>query len=151
MKQVRVLFCPELGKKLLYELTPWLLEKWCIGRKKRDKVSASTISRDLATLRSVLSKAVQWDLLEKNPVSAVKASKAKSGEKTRYLTKDEETAMRSALDNREQLIRDRRASGNTWLSERQKALRDDLTGKVFADHLKPMVLLTMSTGLRRSE
>jgi len=47
--------------------------------------------------------------------------------------------------------RSERASANQWRKERGKPLYEDLTSRTFADHLKPMVLLALNTGMRRGE
>ena len=44
------------------DLTPWIIEKWRAGRIK-DGAKAATVNRDLADLKSSLTKAVGWGLL----------------------------------------------------------------------------------------
>jgi integrase len=55
------------------------------------------------------------------------------------------------LDEREGKIKSSRQRANEWRSERGYALYSDLSDHEFADYLKPAVLLTLNTGLRRSE
>lgn len=81
----------------------------------------------------------------------VKPLKLDSPGMVRYLSDDEERRLRNALRERDTLIRARRASANQWRSARDLALLDDLFGKAYADHLEPIVLLTVNTGLRRGE
>ena len=57
-----------LLEKKLGEITPRVIEKWCAQRVKAG-VKASTCNRDTAALRSALSKAVEWGMLEDHPLS----------------------------------------------------------------------------------
>ena len=69
----------------------------------------------------------------------------------RYLTKGEEDALRNALRRRDDRIRNKRRNGNGWRRMRHVAELPDLADQHYADHLRPMVLLTLNTGLRRGE
>ena len=68
MERIRTHFKDELGDKKLHEITPWLIEKWRTKRKKAGR-AATTINRDVAALRAALGKAVEWGLLEENPLN----------------------------------------------------------------------------------
>jgi integrase len=48
-------------------------------------------------------------------------------------------------------MRQSRKSHNIWLKERGHELLPEISPDKFADHLKPMVLLSLNTGLRRGE
>lgn len=67
------------------------------------------------------------------------------------MTGDEEKRLRSALDKREKKIKIARENGNSWREERGYEKMTSLQTQAFADHLKPMVLLSLNTGLRRGE
>ena len=54
----------------------------------------------------------------------------------------------AALDAREKRIREARKSHNEYLAERERTLMPASCGK-FADHIKPMVLLSLHTGMRQ--
>jgi integrase len=54
----------------------------------------------------------------------------------------------TALDDREKRIRAGRTNHNQWLDERERPLMPELDG-AFADHIKPMVLLSLHTGIRQ--
>ena len=71
--------------------------------------------------------------------------------RVRYLSEDEEKRLRDALIKREDGIREKRKSANEWRAERQRDLKPDLSNYKFADHIRPMVLISMNTGLRQGE
>ncbi len=130
-------------------LNAWVIEKW---RSKRIKhgVADATLNRDLATLRSALSKAVEWKILAANPIAGVKQRKVDNA-RVRYLTADEEKRLRDALAKRDKDAIAARKSGNEWRQQRGKELSSPIPLHGFADHLTPMVLLALATGLRRGE
>lgn len=142
-------FFGDFGSKRLDQITPWLLEKWR-ARRIKDGISPSTLNRDVAALRSALQRAVDWDLLPANPIAKVKAAKVDTQGKVRYLSRDEEGRLRKALDERERRIRRKRRSANAWRRTRGHKPFPELDGP-FVDYLKPLVLVSLNTGLRRGE
>jgi integrase len=148
-------FKPLLSKRL-HELTPWAIEKWRGERRKQrhrgKQVSNVTLNRDTATLRAALSMAVRWGVLEENPLKGLQRLPERDRKTiVRYLSDKEERALWAALDAREANIREARASHNKWLKDRGYPTRQDLSRCAFADYLKPMVILSLNTGLRRGE
>jgi len=132
------------------KITPWDVQKWRTGEIKRG-LKPSTINRQLVALKAVLSKAVEWEILDRHPLHSVKQLKIDSKSKVRYLSDAEEKRLRRALDAREAKIRSERASGNQWRQERGKPLLEDMNSRAFSDHLRPMVLIALNTGMRRGE
>jgi integrase len=126
---------PTLQDKKLADINAWLVEKWRAARLKAG-VKPTTVNRDLDDLRSVLAKAVAWGHLETHPLNGVKRSRTDNNARIRYLDDDEEKRLRAVLDAREERIRRERDRGNAWRA---------------ADRLKPLVLLSMNTGIRRGE
>ncbi len=150
IKRIRCNFASEHGKKKLSEITPWSIEKWRSQRLKGGTRPA-TINRDISDLKACLSRAVDWGFIKENPLGSVKPLKMDRAPKVRYLDEDEEHHLRVALDFREDVIRQERDSANAWREERGYDVLPDLCAVFFADHLKPMVILSLNTGLRRGE
>ncbi|MFN8655316.1 MAG: site-specific integrase [Candidatus Obscuribacterales bacterium] len=142
---------PELHGLRLSEITPGVIEKWRT-RRQLEGISKSTLNRQLSDLRACLNRACDvFGVLEANPLEKLKPYKTDSNAKIRYLTAEEEKRLLTALDEREEAIRAGRESGNQWREQRGYAAYTDLRQQVFADHLKPAVLLSLHTGLRRGE
>lgn len=112
-------------------------------------VHPSTVNRDLDRLKAALFQAVEWGLLSENPLRGVKRIKRGIEDRVRFLSKKEEKALRAALDARERKAKQRRESGNRWRRERGKATLPAMSG--YSDHLLPMVLLALNTGMRKGE
>jgi integrase len=117
----------------------------------RRPVSKVTASRDLACLRSALSKAVEWRLIATNPLAGLKNKTVASRKVVRYLTDDEERRLRQTLAHRDAFMVAARESANLWRRERNQATYPALPRGSYGDHLTPLVLLAMNTGLRRKE
>ncbi|WP_273649541.1 site-specific integrase, partial [Pseudomonas aeruginosa] len=111
----------------------------------------STANRKMASMRGALSRAIEWGFLTEHPMTRLKQLKTDRKGRIRYLLPDEEARLRQALDDRQETIRAERDSANTWREERHKARLPDLREVAFPDHLKPLVLLSLNTGMRRGE
>jgi integrase len=146
-------FLPKLKDKKLADISAWDIDKWR-SRKLKEGLKMSTINRELTALKASLYKAVEWKLIDKNPIAASSGFKFKrvdSQPNVRFLTDDEEKRLRDALGEREKRIRDDRDNANLWRAERGYKQFKDLKDVKFADHLKPLVLLSLHTGARRGE
>jgi integrase len=134
----------------LIEITPALIERW---RTKRlnSGVSNATINRDTVTMRSIITKATEWGFLEFNMLSKLKALKIDQSPKVRYLSKDEETQLRLSLLEREAQLKQTRVQANQWRLERGYTPLDEFSDDQYYDHLMPMVLISINTGLRQGE
>jgi len=111
--------------------------------------NSDDLNRDLVALKACLSKAVQWKLISVHPIRDVKRSKEDNRGTVRFLSQEEETRLREALTARDEANRAARVRGNEWRRERGHELMPDYGS--FTDHLAPLVLLALNTGLRRGE
>jgi len=134
----------------LNDVNAWSIEKWRSERIK-DGVSKETINRDVAALRAAISKAIEWEIIEHHPLAKVKPLKTDKRGKVRYLSEGEENALRKALQKYDIKIISERDSVNQWRKERGYELLSSLQGAHYANHLTPIVLLALNTGLRRGE
>lgn len=138
-----------LGRELR-SLSAFDIERVKAARLKSGRMPA-TVSRDLDRIRGVLSRAVEWGFLTANPMRTVKRVKGADNSRVRYLTEQEERRLREALNAREASRRKQRASRNLWCAKRGKDGLPMWPAKAYTDHLLPLVLLAMNTGLRRGE
>ncbi len=148
LARLRVTFKGFLSSRLS-DLTPFTIERWRTSRLKEDRVSRATVNRDLVCLRAALSKAVTWGQLKTHPLAAVKPYRVDSKRVVRFLSASEEKKLRDALTARDDARRAERESANAWRRERGYAEWPPLG--TYTDHLTPLVLLALNTGVRRGE
>lgn len=127
----------------VYEVDRWK-GSYLKGRK------PNTVNRAIAYLKAMMNKAVEWNLIAANPMRDAKLMKLDKKHRVRWLTDAEEKLLMEALLARESAIRQKRASANEWREARGYELMTSLE-EGFADHLLPMVLLSMNTGMRQGE
>lgn len=141
-----------LMKKKLDELVPHELELWRTARRADREVKAVTINRDIAALKAALTWAVKRSVLDRHPLEDLEPLKERDSEqKVRYLSPDEEKRVWAALDTRDARKKDERDSHNGWLRDRGHPELLDLRTVRYVDHLRPMIELSLNTGLRRGE
>jgi integrase len=122
---------------------------------RREKVneglSPAGINRPASALKAMLNRAVEWHVIEVNPLSSLKPLKEDTGKNIRFLSETEEQSLRQALHEREENHRQERDRHNVWLAERNREPVPILRGVEFTDYLQPLVLLALNTGMRRGE
>ena len=134
--------------KRMDEITQWQITKWQTQEKKRG-LKEGTINRILTALRGVLTKAVEWDILTQTPLSKVKNLKIVDDNRIRHLDKDEETRLYKALRDRQKEGVTGRDSANVWRESRGYEKKPEIEG--YIDHLEPIIILALNTGMRRGE
>lgn len=111
----------------------------------------ATVNRKMGSISGVFSRAVEWEIITTHPMAKLKQLKVDSKGVVRYLSADENQQLRKALDDRQDEARADRESANTWRTARGRMLLPSFSDRSFTDHLKPMVLVSLNTGIRRGE
>jgi integrase len=137
------------SERPLASLDAFSIERWRTRRLK-DGVSASTINRDIATLKSAVSKAQEWGIVTNNPLASVKQVKVDST-RVRDLSDEEEKRLRAGLADRDRRMRLARRRANDWRNDRCIDPLAEISNDEYAGHLSPAVIVSLVTGLRRGE
>lgn len=140
---------PDFLTVSLPEITAWRVERWRSERKKTG-VAAATINHYVNTLKGAMSRAVEWGLIESHDLNKVKLLKTDNAI-IRYLSSNEEKRLLKALDDRNEALKQARIRANQFRIQRSYEPLPDFQEQRFADHLYPIVLLAMNTGMRRGE
>ena len=99
---------PDFQSRQLTEIDAPAIEHWWKARLATKSVHIgkpvckATLSRQFAALRSALSKAVEWKLLETNPLLLIRHKSAEGRTVIRYLTPAEESRLRTVLIARDE-------------------------------------------------
>ena len=101
-------------------------------------------------LRAALRLAKQWKLLTVHPLGRPEAVQARSGRDRCATSRPPKTSgLRAALVARDDTRRADRERANAWRRERGYA--EWPVYSTYTDHLTPIVLLALNTGMRRGE
>jgi len=147
MARLRVNFESFLDLRLA-DLTPFGVERWRTARLKAGRAKA-TVNRDVVSLKAALARAVAWGHLKTHPIASVRPYRLDGQAVIRFLSIDEEERLVKALQDRDIKRREGRASANAWRVARGYPPRPEIGA--YADHLTPIVVLALHTGLRRGE
>jgi len=90
---LRLYLLPTFGAKHLDEISPWDVERYKADRK--GQLSLASVNRELACMKTIFNKAIQWRMTKENPVRSVKLFK-ENNRRLRFLMADE---MRSVIEN----------------------------------------------------
>lgn len=89
---------PYFGSRYLSQIDQGLVEKYQMKRVK-DGVQVSTVNRELACMRKLFNKAIDWGYATDNPVAKVEFFSEVGREKQRELTMEEEKRLLEASEN----------------------------------------------------
>lgn len=119
-----------------------------LKRQPQKPIKRVTLNRYLTQLQAMLNWAVKREIIPYNPIAGLKKLReTDSMEVTRYLSDDERQRLYDALNVREEKLRAARRRSRTHQNRRYLP---DLDQCYFADHMKPMVLTALNTGIRRN-
>lgn len=142
--------CKAFNSTPLNDFDIRMVEKWRLKLLSKGR-SPNTVNRIYTNFRASLSKAEEWGFIEEHPLRKMKPLKMAENTRVRYLNPEEEKRLRLTLDERETRKRQERDSANAWRIERGYPNYPDSSELAFMDHIKPMVLLSMNTGMRQGE
>jgi len=137
------------GKRLT-DINKSDLDRYVASRRDEGR-SAATIVRDMNNLRSVFRRAIDAGYLRDNVFKGWEKPKVEDGGITRYLSKEEEARLRKVLRQRDDSARRGRARANVWRAAREYEPLPEIPKNGYSDHLTPMALLSINTGLRYGE
>jgi integrase len=112
-------------------------------------ISPSTVNREVAALSGALAHWVKNNNGAIHPLTDLEALKVADDETIRYLSSIETSRLREALSTRDTLAAIERTSANQWRTNRGYQVMPEITR--YCDHMTPMVLLSLNTGLRQGE
>ncbi len=142
---------PDLMPMRMEDITHLTIRNWQKHASKR--LADATIARLLALLAGALSRAVVERHLRRHPLQAAERKRhglklPKSEPRARYLNEAEEQNLLKTLEARDTRLRQQRA--RTIIHRERRGLEPPptITGP-FADHLTPLVVLALNTGIRR--
>ena len=140
----------KLGDRPLTSITRDDLDRYVSDRVEAG-VTGATICRELNILQGLMRLAVEKNYLRETPFKGWKKPRADDIGVTRYLSAAEETRLRKALRDRDEKARRERKSANAWRTARGYKLMPEIAPDAFSDHLAPMVILSLGTGMRYGE
>lgn len=136
-------------KTPLSEITARKVEQWR-NQKVKAQMGKATVNHYVNSLKGAMSRAVEWDLIPSHDLKKVKTLKVEST-RLRYLSPDEEESLLSTLRERDERLKAARDQANEFRRVRNYPTQPDLREQKYSDHLEPIVLLAMNTGMRRGE
>jgi integrase len=116
------------------------LEQWRTRKRAERGSKASTLNRQVTALRAALNWGLKRGVFQSHLLTRFeRLPEEDSDTKVRYLFPEEQTRLFAALDAREAGI----------MAGREREKMPDMQSPAFADYLKPMVIVSLNTGIRR--
>lgn len=140
--------CKQVGMVPLSDFTAARIAKFQ-NQRKTEGVKDSTINRDVSAIQVMLEYAVKQGFLAEHPFKGRIRKFHEGWGNPRYLSREENTRLREALQVRDDSGREKRKRLNRWRQERRYKLLPEIG--LYSDYLTPLVLTAMLTGLRRGE
>jgi integrase len=112
-------------------------------------ISPATVNREVAALSGLLAHWVKNNKGAVHPLKELVALRVADDETIRYLDPDENKRLRQTLADRDTSAATDRTSANKWRAERNKEVYPEIEG--YCDHITPMVVLSLNTGMRQGE
>lgn len=132
------------------EITEFRVERW-----RRDEINRglanSSINRSMTCLQACLNQASRLGVIQHNPIRGLRRLKEDRLRHAPLLSTAQEEALRSALIARDRSRAQKRKGANRRSLEREMPLLNEVPPCGFSDHVTPLVLLAINTGLRRGE
>ncbi len=112
-------------------------------------LAPATVNRDVSALSGMLTHWVKNNKGTIHPLADMQALEVPDDETVRYLTPDEGNRLRKALADRDTQATLDRENANLWREKRGYELLPEIKG--YSDHITPMVLISLNTGVRQGE
>ena len=157
LARVRKHFADLLDRRMS-DISELDMHRWR-ARRQSEGVTLDTMHRELSYLVSVLNSAVrEFKVLSANPLANYRLKQTaanpirRNPDKVRYLERGvEDVRLRAALADRDARIRRERETANRWRRARKLPEYPAIAPGAYGDHLTPIVLLAMLTGLDRGD
>lgn len=140
---------PHLLEKQLADISANQIEVWR-NEKRKSGMKEATINGYVSSLKALLNRAVEWDLIEKNNLENIKKLRS-DNKRIRFLNDDEQERLKVALEERTDRIKKERDNANLHRVMRNKPTLPEFKKRTYIDHLTPIVHLAMYTGMRKGE
>ncbi len=89
------------GPRLLVDISPWVVERWKAERSK--ETGYTEVDRELACLKHMFSKAIEWRLMSENPAKPVKPFR-RTQKRERFLSQEEMARLLAHLPDHQRPI-----------------------------------------------
>jgi len=138
------------NSRQLTDINVFLVTNWRKQQLKKGRTHGA-VNRPIAYLRALLNHAYKTDIIDTHPLAKFKQLKEDKNKVVRYLDESESKRLRKALIDRDKKAQLERVSSNQWRQDRGYDLLPEIPVNSFKNHLTPIVLLDLNTGMRRSE